>query len=952
MNDRNQNKPAAGGRFPDHFLEEIKARINLSDLIAPAVDWDRKKTNPRRGIFWGCCPFHGEKTASFRVDNERGRFHCFGCSADGDHLTWKMKREGVTFPEAVAALAELAGLPLPSLSPEQQEAGRKRAAAFEINEAAAEFFQQQLAAKHGAAARTYLKERGVTADQVKAFALGYAPGGREGCCRHLVAAGYSAADILAAGIAREGAGAGQLVDTFSNRLIFPIRDRQGRVAGFAGRAIGAGVEPKYLNSAEGPTFSKGSTLYNLDRASDSARDRNELIMCEGYLDVLAIERAGLPHVVAPMGTAITEEQLALAWRVADEPLICLDGDDAGRKATRRLLSLALPLLSPGRSLNFVKLPDGLDPDDVLRRDGPKGLAAALAETRPLFSVLWDSLTFQADLSTPERQAKLAAEIAAAVNCIADAEVRQGYEVFIQGRYRALLKEAGLQAAGLRFAKPPKGGRAKPGEGRQEGEKTGRAPRQTESLIGMVEGAETELFLDQDQEPHATFKVNSHFETWPLRSKEFKRWLAGVYYTATEGAVGGQAMEDALRVLEAKASMSGRKLQIFRRIGHAAGAVFVDLCDDRWRAIRITGDGWQVVDRAACRFIRGPAMRALCEPEQGGMIEELGRFLNVRDETDFHLIVGWLVGAFRPTGPYAILMFVDEQGSGKSHACRVLQWLVDPNGSPLRSLPDNERDIFISAWNRWILTLDNLSAIPEALSDVLCRIATGGGVAYRALYSDRDESFIELARPIVVNGISDLAQRPDLASRSQRVSLRVISETERRTEADLWAELEEARPRLLGSILDAVACALKNFDTVKMNKLPRMADYARWVTAAEPALGWDRGTFVKAFESSAAEFNELIADDDILVASLAKFFAARDRTAFHGTVGNLLDALNEIAEERVRKSIRWPATATKLGGKLRRMAPTLRTQGYQVEFHRAAKRTVFIEPPAMAVSHGA
>lgn len=942
-------KIAAGGRrFPEHFLEEIKARIRLSDLIAPSVEWDRSKSTPRRGVFWTCCPYHGEKTASFRVDDDRGHYHCFGCSEHGDHFAWTMKREGNTFPEAVAAIAQMAGLPLPQLTPEQEEAARKRSTAFDVNEAATDFFQRQLAGKHGAQARAYLKERGVTAEQVKGLRLGYAPQGQDECCRHLAAAGFDNHDLLEAGIAREAKGSAKLLDRFHGRIMFPIRDRQGRVAGFAGRAITDDVEPKYLNSPEGPAFSKGSILWNLDRANDAARDGNDLIICEGYLDVLAIERAGLPQAVAPMGTAITEEQLALAWRVAEEPCICLDGDEAGRKAARRLLSVALPLLRPGRSLTFVSLPEGLDPDELLRRDGADAVAAALAKRQSLSDLQWQALSEDVDLSTPERQAAFSKEIAVTVSRIVDTEVRTAYEAAFNARYKKLMKDGGLHAAALPFAKRSKEVRGANSDKSQSGEKGSRAPRQTDSLIGLVESAATELFQDQDGEPHATFKVEQHFETWPIRSKEFRRWLAGLYYRATEGAIGGQAMEDALRVLEAKSVMSGKKLPIFRRIGAANGRIYVDLCDDLWRAIEVTADGWKMVDRAACRFIRGPAMRPLCEPEPGGMIEELGKFLNFRDEADFQLIVGWLIGAFRPTGPYAILMFVDEQGSGKSHACRVLQWLVDPNGSPLRSLPDNERDIFISAWNRWILTLDNLSAIPETLSDVLCRIATGGGVAYRALYSDRDESFIELARPIVVNGISDLAQRPDLASRSQRVSLRVISESERRTEADLWAELEEARPRLLGAILDGVSCALKNFDTVKMNRLPRMADYARWVTAAEPALGWESGTFLKAFESSAAEFNELIADDDILVSSLGKFFSSRSGQAFQGTVGSLLDALNDMVEERVRKSMRWPATATKLGGKLRRMAPTLRTQGYQVEFHRGAKRTVFIEPPLMTV----
>jgi DNA primase catalytic core len=941
-------KRAAGGRhFPEHFLEEIKARIPLSQLIAPSVEWDRAKSTPRRGVFWTCCPFHGEKTASFRVDDDRGHYHCFGCSEHGDHFAWTMKREGNTFPEAVATIAQMAGLPLPQLTPQQEEAARKRSTAFEVNEAATNFFERQLAGKHGAQARAYLKERGVTAEQVKTLRLGYAPQGQDECCRHLATAGFNSQDLLDAGVAREGKGTAKLLDRFHGRIMFPIRDRQGRVAGFAGRAIVDDVEPKYLNSPEGPAFSKGSILWNLDRANDAARDRNDLIICEGYLDVLAIERAGIPQTVAPMGTAITEEQLALAWRVAEEPCICLDGDEAGRKAARRLLSLALPLLRPGRSLSFVSLPEGLDPDEMVRKEGADALAAALAKRQPFSDLQWHALSEDVDLSTPERQAAFSKAIAATVARIVDAEVRAAYEASFTVRHKRLLKEQGISAAGSPFVKRARNADRGAEANEKDNGKGGRAPRQTDNLVSLVEAAGTELFVDPEDDAYATMKVDQHFETWPIKSNKFRRWLTGLYYRATEGGVGGQAMQDALTLLEAKANMSGKKFQTFRRIGHADGHIYVDLCDDQWRAIEVRADGWSIIDRAPCRFLRTPAMRALCEPEAGGMIEELGRFLNFREEVDFQLIIGWLIGAFRPTGPYAILIFTDEQGSGKSHICRVLQWLVDPNGSPLRSMPDNERDLFINAYNRRVVTFDNVSAIPEHLSDTLCRISTGGGVAYRELYSNKDESYIELARPIILNGISDFAQRPDLASRSLRVSLKAISECERRTESDLWAELEQARPRMLGAILDGVACALKNLDSVKLTRLPRMADFVQWVTAAEPALGWEREAFLKAFESSAAELNELIADDDILVSSLINFFVSRGGAAFYGTAANLLNVLNETVEERVRKSIRWPSSPTKLGNKLRRMVPILKAQGYQVEFSRGAKRTIHIEPPATA-----
>lgn len=936
----------APARFPDQFLEDVKARVPLSTFLGRKLTFDARKSQPHKGIHWACCPFHAEKTPSFRIDDDRGRYHCFGCGKDGDHFTWLMEREGQGFPEAVAIVAQEAGLPLPTMSPEQHQHAKRRATTFEINAAAQAFFAAQLAGEQGQGARAYLEGRGVPSSQWQAFGIGYAPAARSGLYKHLATLKFAEDDIIEAGLAKDPVGSNLPADRFTGRIMFPIRDRQGRVVGFGGRATSTDQVPKFLNTAETSVFSKGRILWNLDRANDAARDANDLILVEGYLDVTAVERAGLLQVASPMGTAITPDQLDLAWRAADEPCLCLDGDKAGAEAMQRALETALPKLKPGKSLSFATMPKGMDPDELLNERGAEALIQTLKARRSLSDVLWDNLTGAADVATPERQARLQKAIVETVARIADPGVRKAYENDFSQRLKAFWKAKGLKGSAPPFEKGSKSAPPLSGGEKEQGDETGkgkRPPRQTDNLIGMVEEGGTELFIDLDGEPHATIGVNRHHETWPIRSKEFRRWLAGLYYLRTNGAVGGQAMEDAMRVLEAKAATSGIKHQIFRRIGQAAGNIYVDICDDRWRSIEITSSGWRVVERAACKFIRGPAMRPLCDPEAGGMIEELGSFINFRSDSDFHLIVGWIVGAFRPIGPYAILMFIDEQGTGKSFTCRLIQSLIDPNGSPLRTLPDNERDIFISAWNRWTSIYDNLSSIQDSLSDALCRMASGGGTTYRALYSDREEAFIELTRPIVLNGIADLSQRPDLSSRSQRVSLRVIPETERRTEADLWAEIDEARPRMLGAILDAVVCSLKNFDSVKMERMPRMADYVRWVTAAEPALGWEPGTFLKAFEASAAELNELNADDDLVVTALRRFFSLRGGSIFEGTMADLLEALNEITDERTRKSLRWPANPTKLGNKIRRMGPTLRTQGYNVDYYRSGKRMVKIEP---------
>lgn len=460
-------------KFPPEFLDEIRARVALSSVIGRRVSWDARKSEPRRRHFWACCPFHGEKTASFHCEDDKGRYHCFGCRASGDHFAFLIEREGMTFPEAVAWLAGEAGLQLPRQTPQDEALERRRLSILEVLEHAAQFYERQLASDEGSKALDYLNQRGITPELRKAFRIGWAPVWRDQLLKALRALGAADDVIIEAGLAREGIASNPPSELLRGRVIFPITDARGRVVGFGGRVL---IEddkiPKYLNTPETPVYSKGRLLYNYAGAREAARETGQVIAAEGYIDAIAIAGAGLAHVVASLGTAVTETQLELLWRLADEPAICLDADEAGRKAALRLVDLALPMLKPGKSLRFVDIAGAKDPDEMIRaEEGPEAFARAVDAARPLVDVMWTDLIAKADISTPERRARFQASIASAAARIADDEVRKHYEAELAARLRAFWKEKGVKPPGLKFEKKPKDKEA----GDRGGDAGGRPP---------------------------------------------------------------------------------------------------------------------------------------------------------------------------------------------------------------------------------------------------------------------------------------------------------------------------------------------------------------------------------------------------------------------------------------------------------------------------------------------
>jgi DNA primase len=419
-------------RYPPGTLDEIRARLPVSAVVGKRV---RLK---RAGREWkGLSPFNAEKTPSFTINDQKGFYHCFSSGKHGDIFTFLMETEGVSFPEAVERLAAEAGVPLPKPSRESEAREARHKSLYEVMELAALFFEAYLQGRFGARAREYLDRRALSSDTRRHFRIGYAPPDRFALRDHLAGKDVPVETMVEAGLLVAGEDVNVPFDRFRDRVMFPITDPRGRVVAFGGRALSADVPAKYLNSPETPLFSKGRLLYNAHVARKAGHERGTVIVVEGYVDVISLAAVGFPHAVAPLGTALTEDQLALLWRMADEPILCFDGDRAGRRAAYRAVDVALPGLSAGKSLRFALLPEGQDPDDIARTGGPAAVERVLAAARPLVDMLWAREVEAGPLDTPERRAALARRLLEALGGIKDETLRRYYREEIDARLAAL-----------------------------------------------------------------------------------------------------------------------------------------------------------------------------------------------------------------------------------------------------------------------------------------------------------------------------------------------------------------------------------------------------------------------------------------------------------------------------------------------------------------------------------
>lgn len=471
------------------------------------------------------------------------------------------------------------------------------------------------------------------------------------------------------------------------------------------------------------------------------------------------------------------------------------------------------------------------------------------------------------------------------------------------------------------------------------------------LVNLALAAGIELWHDPDKNPWATLKLEGHIEHHPLKTKAVKRYLQGLYFEKTESAAHSEALQSALGVLESRAVFKGKAHDVFVRVAETNNTIYLDLCDAQWRVVRITAEGWNVIQAKECpvRFRRSRGAKPLPAPTSdnndnrdetrpglpniGGVtgLGALAKLINVHiDSREWRLFVAWLLSLLRGQIPYPVLVLNGEQGSGKSMAARLLRAIIDPNGTLPRSLPKERRDLFISATNSWVQCFDNISGLPEWLSDDLCRLATGGGLATRELYTDNEEILLDARRPCILNGITDFVTRQDLVDRSILITLPSIPDDERKAEADLLTDFEAIHPSVLGELLTIVSAGLRRLPHTKLDRLPRMADFTLWVTACEEALDWEHGSFAKDFTEVRREMVSAALESESVVEALRKL-VVKDHE-WQGTATELFESLVEISglKEAKRFPDWWPKAPNALSNKLRRLAPALRHEGIDVK----------------------
>jgi hypothetical protein len=433
-------------------------------------------------------------------------------------------------------------------------------------------------------------------------------------------------------------------------------------------------------------------------------------------------------------------------------------------------------------------------------------------------------------------------------------------------------------------------------------------------------------------------IEGHRETWPIRGKQLRAWLRRRYYEQTGEALGGDTIRSIVDLLEARAQFDAPERTVHVRVAEHEGRIYLDLGDKEWHAVEISSDGWRVIGFPPVRFKRAAGMLPLPEPQRSGSIDALASFLNLPSASDFALAVGWLLAVLRPSGPYPLLVVAGEQGSAKTTLTKILRALVDPNMAPARSLPREERDLMIAANNGHVLAFDNLSGLPSWLSDTLCRLASGGSFALRQLFTDEDEILFHATRPVMLNGIEDVVCRPDLADRAVFLTLDSISDDRRQPEKELWHKFEIARPRILGALLDGVVHGLQRLPHIRLEQLPRMADFALWGTACEKAF-WPPGTFLRAYDANRRAAIDRVVEADPVATFVHEIMA--ERSTWVGKASDLMQArLDE--KHAPSRTAAWLTNPRALAARLRRCQTFLRTTGIEIAFSRegrAGSRTI-------------
>ncbi|MDB4303530.1 hypothetical protein N9934_01900 [Desulfosarcina sp.] len=452
-----------------------------------------------------------------------------------------------------------------------------------------------------------------------------------------------------------------------------------------------------------------------------------------------------------------------------------------------------------------------------------------------------------------------------------------------------------------------------------------------------------FFHTLGKEPYAMIWKQDHYEVWSIHSKEFELWIRYLYYQHTQSAMKKSDLLTAIQEAEASALFAGPEMEVWLRIAKHEGAFYIDIGNANWEQIEITPDSWRVIslEKSPVRFRRPKGMRSLPHPEPDGDLKRIGSLLNLRNDGDLCLILSWMVGAMHPTGPYPILIIQGEQGTGKSFLTKCIRSLLDPSTVPNRTLPRTERDLAISAEAARILCYDNVSGIKDAMSDAFCRIATGGGFGTRTLYTDKSEELFNSTRPMIFNGISDLVVKHDFADRALVVTLQPIPAENRRSESDIRINWEAIRPSAFGALCNAVVEALRNHENVQLDRSPRMADFAKWLVAAEPALPWGQGHFMTEYEKNRFELIEVAIESDPISLSVMEMMNRLEGNEWKGTPTKLLKALASYAPDGTNKK-GWPQAPNIFTNRLRRSQTILRAKGVDVEHSKSGNRSITLK----------
>ncbi|WP_147535653.1 hypothetical protein [Bacillus marasmi] len=475
----------------------------------------------------------------------------------------------------------------------------------------------------------------------------------------------------------------------------------------------------------------------------------------------------------------------------------------------------------------------------------------------------------------------------------------------------------------------------------EDDDNGEKKTQSQILVGLA--SDITLFYDEQDNSYARIKVKGHYEVWPIRSSGFRDILTYRYmnlHKNKDKVPGNQALQDALRALDAKARLEGKIEKVHVRIAETVDSIYLDLCNDGWEVVEINKEGWRVTNQYPVYFKRSKIMQPLPKPNVDGNINDLKSFINYNSEDDYKLIIAWLLSTFRENSPFPILTIQGEQGSAKSTTTKVLRSLIDPSALSLRALPSDERDLSIAANNTWILTFDNLSGLNSQMSDALCKVSTGGGLSTRKLFTDDEESVFNIMRPIILNGIDDIAKRQDLLDRSIVINLPSIPEKRRTDEKTFWENFASKKDSILGALCTIVSKTLEVLPHTELGNKPRMADFALWITAAEEALNWDKGEFIRIYQINRDVAIEQGIESDPFACSILELIKRKGKW-----IGNATQLLAEAAyftDDRTLRSKSWP-TARNVRNRLRRINPALRKMGYlYVEWENKMKKTLKLE----------